>query len=545
MSDEPFVVLSLALSGKQGVLHNTLRTTIAKSTPRTHFVLHLCRGSALWWLTERMLLPKWHRLHLNPETFDCDLGTADVHASNVRLVGGLWALHENTRIVFLNSVTKRVALLHGWEAWILQQTYRSHAAPCSHDMWWEDGAHLPLQLVRHSIGAASDATAWWASACHRMALAATRMVIQRLDVEMSANSNATRDAFAAAASAAMRAHPDTRGFSLNEWLLPMARKHVGPFDTPTSAAGRGAGSNSSSSPASHPCVEAQAKAVNQNCLGGGWGYPDCVKVRRGYKCKQQKGAAMSIKVALVGDSLTAGVAMPSSGVGYAPELQATLGSRFAITNLGASSAMLTRPTDLARPLGAGTPFRSYWTLGQLDLLNSSTWDAAVIMIGTNDCSRGTYDVALGRQCKAAMAHGHRELLVRCPFARAYADLVALIRSRGQAGREPVIFIVIPPPVVASCDSCACGVEDNCVNTLLPQVVAGIHQQLKLPRAALLRAYEGVVEDYARRPFACSLLAPQPAAQFCRLYQCDRIHPSPAGGSSLASTVATALRAFET
>ena len=131
------------------------------------------------------------------------------------------------------------------------------------------------------------------------------------------------------------------------------------------------------------------------------------------------------------------------------------------------------------------------------------------------------------------------LLSACPFARALALLVALVRARGKHGREPRIIIVLPPPVLLDCEGCACGLNARCTNQLLPAVTTAAHRTLGL-RGTPLDVFGDVAARVKRERFACSLLAPLPVAEHCALFACDGVHPSRDGHQRLAEAVGRAL-----
>ena len=443
---------------------------------------------------------------------------------------------DRTRIVFLSAAT--VVFRHGWERFVLRQSYTEDCSSAKRVkyQWWTDGAHAPLHLLRHAIGDGHNLKA--------SSLGCSPLQILQLDVEPNINGTVGRQELSTAAETAIREYPDVQAFSIPLSLVPLAKyalvKSV--LVNITASASQSAAPSAAPSAANkvppNPC-DSQAKA-GANCLRGGAGFPDCTHRSRGNSAVRcaQTGESSQFQVAVVGDSLTAGTSVASRSLTYSSRLQEMLGSRVAVTNLGAASAKLLNVQVEQKHIWAQSyaAMRSYWPLGQAATLNNSRWDAALIMLGTNDCSRSRPALALGKHCAKAAARGGR-LLTLCPWARAYAELVSLIRSRGKNGRQPAIFLLVPPPVVMSCDRCACEIEDECVNEVLPVVFDGLRRALELPKASLISAFEAAREEYARRPYACSHIAPQSNASFCHLYECDRVHTSALGHARIADAVA--------
>jgi len=88
---------------------------------------------------------------------------------------------------------------------------------------------------------------------------------------------------------------------------------------------------------------------------------------------QQKGSDDAIKIACVGDSITAGVHSSGPQYTYPSQLQDLLGDEYAVTNLGACGSTMLKK--------ANSP---YWERPQYQTLVNNTWDIVVIMLGTND-----------------------------------------------------------------------------------------------------------------------------------------------------------------
>ena len=116
---------------------------------------------------------------------------------------------------------------------------------------------------------------------------------------------------------------------------------------------------------------------------GTHGYPDCVAGPGGVTadieanqmtmvCKQRAGAPGTLKIAAVGDSITAG-AHSSGGIHpYPQQLQLMLDpTKYTVTNLGACGSTMQKDAD-----------SPYWKRPQFSALTAPgvTWDIVVIML---------------------------------------------------------------------------------------------------------------------------------------------------------------------
>jgi lysophospholipase L1-like esterase len=124
-----------------------------------------------------------------------------------------------------------------------------------------------------------------------------------------------------------------------------------------------------------------------NIILGTHGYPDCIPGPKGVsgdleanqlnmECAQRKGAATALKVACIGDSITAGAHASSGAMAYPGQLQSMVdSSKYSITNLGACGSTMQKAPNADSP---------YWSRPQYQALIAGKWDIVVIMLGTND-----------------------------------------------------------------------------------------------------------------------------------------------------------------
>jgi lysophospholipase L1-like esterase len=547
-NDAPHVVVSIAANWPAAAIHGLIRRSLERSLTTTRFVIYLGQRSHIWWHTERWLMAKSQRISINPSVSNFDQGQELeyllAHASNVRLCTKLWTVEEQARVVFINS--HNIALRQGWERWIFEQAYTNSEPATKCRMWGADGYHLPLSWLARAIDLQRNLSSYCPSRFGKP------MQIWPFALRDPDAGNLSRSVVNTIAQKMVREHLEAHAFSMETRVLPWAKYVV--FDDSLPAIARPSlelAPMHRNSTLTHHC-SAEVKSSAANCLTQG-GYTDCNKLRTtgrasrhgdrspAHVCTQQ-GNQQQFQVALVGDSTTSGVSLSSRSLIYPSILAGSLGSRFAVTNLGAPSATLMRATS-GSAKGApknGPLHRPYWSLGQFRTLNESGWDAVVVMLGTNDCSRGRARISF-LHCRLTTGIAAQIIVERCPLAREYANLIATIRANGKRGHKPAVYLVVPPPVVMSCNLCACEIDDQCVRGELPTIVRAVGKAAGLPSHAILDPFRAAREAYEREPQACSFAAPQPAPSFCRLFQCDRLHLSAEGSRALAAAVDLALR----
>ena len=120
-----------------------------------------------------------------------------------------------------------------------------------------------------------------------------------------------------------------------------------------------------------------------NPVLGTHGYPDCVPGPQGVSsdieanqfsmvCSQRPAPATALKIACVGDSITAGAHSSGGDHPYPQPLQLLMDpTNYSVTNLGACGSTMQK--------GADSP---YWKRPQFAALTASKWDVVVVMLGT-------------------------------------------------------------------------------------------------------------------------------------------------------------------
>lgn len=120
-----------------------------------------------------------------------------------------------------------------------------------------------------------------------------------------------------------------------------------------------------------------------------------------------------IKVACVGDSITAGYALANPGTqSYPAQLQLLLGSGYTVGNFGLSAATLLKQSDV-----------TYWNTSQHSNSLAYSPNIVVIMLGTNDTKSWNWNAT--------------------NFAADYHDLIAQYQA---LPTQPKVYICLSPPV---------------------------------------------------------------------------------------------------
>lgn len=276
------------------------------------------------------------------------------------------------------------------------------------------------------------------------------------------------------------------------------------------------------------------------------GFPDCERVHPGVemtveeaandlRCSQKEAPAGAIRVACVGDSITAGVHSSGGIHPYPQQLQILLDAAhgegtYSVTNLGACGSTMLK--------GANSP---YWKRGQYTALVAGKWDIVTIMLGTNDA-------------KDAGSHGppnwqhncggpNHTTLEGCTFADDYKSMVELVRTLGtKAGVSPKIYTLIPPPLMALN---VYGMNQTVINSVFPRLV---------PLIGKANAVDGIIDVYTGMggkadwtvnpawPLKCNVSSTfQPTCgYYCDAQSCDQCHPDDNGYANLATVLKAGL-----
>lgn len=208
-----------------------------------------------------------------------------------------------------------------------------------------------------------------------------------------------------------------------------------------------------------------------------------------------------IRVACVGDSITAGVCASSPG-GYVPILQQLLGSNYLVTNFGNSGHTMLKRGLCGPPAGGDC---SYWDTDTYQQAMSSQPDVVTIFLGTNDAKTFNYfNASMGNYTK---------------------DYLDMLLGFSKLPSKPKLFAVIPCPLYPPDPF---EMSPKVINTIFPSLIPRI--------AAAGPAGTGVI-DVFNALGGVNLTQPN--------ITCDGCHPVQQGYVEIAQTFFNALKAVAT
>jgi len=251
-------------------------------------------------------------------------------------------------------------------------------------------------------------------------------------------------------------------------------------------------------------------------------------------CSQRPAAAGAIRVACVGDSITAVGHTSSKAHQYPSQLQDLLDARhgngtYSVTNLGTCGTTLQK--DGASP---------YWKSATYAALVAAQWDVIIIMLGTNDAR----DVGSGgpeHWPSAGCDNATSASLSGCNFAADYKSLLDIVKGLGENGTAPAVYMMVPPALM---QQGAYGMNQTIINTIFPKLVP-------LIAAANADVVTGVVDVYSgmggvpapawqtELPPKCVLNSTWPPCRwYCDAQSCapGQCHPNDVGCAHLAEVV---------
>jgi len=277
------------------------------------------------------------------------------------------------------------------------------------------------------------------------------------------------------------------------------------------------------------------------------GFSDCVRAHpelslqplESYKdmvCAQSAAPPGSVRVACVGDSITAGYGSADRADTYPAQLQAFLDEAhgegaFSVTNLGLSGSTMRKGTSM--PYWQSPPFRA---------LVEAKWDIVIIMLGTNDAK----DVgANARNWQPSCENWSRGSPNKCSFAEDYASLIDTVRALGTSADGPEIYTAIPPPLMRNLeDDPDWGMNQTVINDVYPDLLRRITREAGvLGPIDILSGLGGVArwrEEFPDGGCVDGAEAPPACRWFCDAHICDQCHPTVDGYGRIASVVASHL-----
>eukprot|EP01063_Lacrimia_lanifica_P028189 TRINITY_DN4077_c0_g2_i3.p1 TRINITY_DN4077_c0_g2~~TRINITY_DN4077_c0_g2_i3.p1 ORF type:complete len:314 (+),score=106.68 TRINITY_DN4077_c0_g2_i3:104-943(+) len=272
------------------------------------------------------------------------------------------------------------------------------------------------------------------------------------------------------------------------------------------------------------------------------GYPDCVQKTDpvsdevALECRQPRVPGGVVRIACVGDSITAGAHASNASMAFPQQLgrllAAQYGSKYAVTNLGASGATMLKSGD-----------SPYWKRAQFTGLTQGVWDVVIIMLGTNDAKDASDHGPHNWPHNCSSADG-AFAPKDCLFTEDYASMISLVRTLGPNGDAPDVWVMIPPPLM---QPGVYGMNATVINNVYPRLVPFIAKENGIPRDHVIDIYTAMGGPAPWTPSSfpaggCSLNTPAAAdcPYFCDAQSCDQCHPNDNGYQHMAVAVQKAL-----
>jgi len=243
-------------------------------------------------------------------------------------------------------------------------------------------------------------------------------------------------------------------------------------------------------------------------------------------CFQRPAAAGALRVACVGDSITAVGHTSSVAHHYPNQLQDILDANhgngtYSVTNLGICGASLQKNSP-----------SPWWNTGAYKTLVANRWDIVLVMLGTNDAHPQAWPDENHEKCDNATL----ETLSQCNYANDYGALLDVIKTVGpDASTPPEVHIMIPTPEMQTD-----GEYPMIINTVLPHLIPLIGEENKGIVSSVIDVYTGmggVVDWQKEMPPKCVLNSPWPPCKwYCDMQSCDQTHCNDVGCAKLAQVV---------
>ena len=215
-----------------------------------------------------------------------------------------------------------------------------------------------------------------------------------------------------------------------------------------------------------------------------------------------------VRVACVGDSITAGYLASNKSMAYPGRLQAQLTARFGegsyiVSNFGAGGATVQRDAD-----------SPYWNRTQFAQWVNGTYDVVIMMLGTNDAKMPDAECiarwGATRMCAAnwpAACSEPHPTASSCAVVKDYLSLIELAGTLGSGGRKPLMAIMKPPPLWKDG---AYGMKQSVLNDVMPKLVPQIAKEAGLPPPIDIYTALGGTSDWRSTYPACGCQRPQGA-----------------------------------
>lgn len=289
----------------------------------------------------------------------------------------------------------------------------------------------------------------------------------------------------------------------------------------------------------------------KNCINlalGVRGSPDCTRIHLAdhllkddaamdLVCSQRMAPEQAIKIACIGDSITAGVCSSGGDHSYPSQLQILLDDRYgqgvySVTNLGVSGATMRKEAD--------SPF---WNRPQYRALVAAKWDIVTIMLGTNDAKdSGDHGPSNWLHDCGDVKH---QSVTNCSFARDYTEMIDLVKTLGTTPGGPKIYLMIPPPLMKES---AIGANQTVINSVFPKLLPLIANANRKKVAGTIDVFTGMggVSNWESAfPPECDRNSSWTACEYwCDAQACDQCHPNDVGYRHLASVVEAGLQLLD-
>ncbi|BBH24446.1 hypothetical protein Back11_57910 [Paenibacillus baekrokdamisoli] len=194
-----------------------------------------------------------------------------------------------------------------------------------------------------------------------------------------------------------------------------------------------------------------------------------------------------IKVAAIGDSITAGAGLEYAGVtSYPAQLQSMLGDKYAVKNFGVSGSTLQKKGD-----------KPYWNEAAFEASKKYAPDIVVIQLGTNDTKSGNW------------SNGSNSFL---------SDYKEMIEAYKELPSHPKVYVNLPPWIFNDDPTSAYGIVSS---VLQNGVIPLVKKAAEASGSALIDVNAATADQSVDFP--------------------DKIHPNPKGAWTIANTVAKAIK----
>lgn len=256
-------------------------------------------------------------------------------------------------------------------------------------------------------------------------------------------------------------------------------------------------------------------------------------------CAQRPAPAGAVRVACVGDSITAGYGTASREETYPAQLQALLDKThgegvFSVTNLGLCSSTMRKNASMP-----------YWNYPHFKALVEAKWDIVIIMLGTNDAKDSGDNP---NNWQSSCERWRDSASGGCSFAEDYASMIDTARGLGVSTDRPKIYTAIPPPLMRNLEDLPTwGMNQTAINGVYSGLIKRITKEAGvLGPIDVFSGLGGVPDWKATFPDGGCIAGAEtlPACRwFCDARICDQCHPTARGYKKIASLVASHLRQF--